>query len=57
MGRLARVGEQVRRVDLWPGAEDVGCVVVLPGGEAGVLLSWWNAEDHSEWRWQVGGVL
>jgi hypothetical protein len=27
--------------------------VVLPGGEVGILLAWWNAEDGSEWRWQV----
>jgi hypothetical protein len=27
--------------------------VVLPGGEAGVLTAWWNAEDGSAWRWSV----
>ena len=27
--------------------------VLLPGGEVGVLLSWRNAADESEWRWQV----
>ena len=26
---------------------------VLPGGEVGALVSWWNAEDGGEWRWQV----
>ena len=20
----------------------------------GILLSWWNAADEGEWRWQVG---
>ena len=27
--------------------------VLLPGGEVGILLSWWNAAGESEWRWQV----
>jgi hypothetical protein len=26
---------------------------MLPGGEVGILKSWWNAPDHKEWRWQV----
>jgi hypothetical protein len=39
--------------DGWPMAEDIGRLVILPGGEAGILMSWWHAEDHSEWRWQV----
>jgi hypothetical protein len=51
--RLRRRGEDVLREDIWPGAEDIGQVVLLPGGEVGRLLSWWNAEDHSEWRWQI----
>ncbi len=21
--------------------------------DVGRLMQWWNAEDHSEWRWQV----
>ena len=33
--------------------EDVGRLVLLPGGEVGTLLRWWNADDHSEWRWQI----
>ncbi len=28
-------------------------MVILPGREVGQLLQWWNAEDGSEWRWQV----
>jgi len=43
----------VSLVDRWPDAGDVGRLVLLPGGEAGVLRSWWHAEDHSEWRWHV----
>lgn len=53
MARLVIEGSAVRREEIWPVAEDAGQVVLLPGGEAGVLLSWWNAPDQSEWRWQV----
>ena len=53
MTRLWLDGEQVRREDRWPAAADRGNLVILPGGEVGTLLEWWNAEDGSEWRWQV----
>ena len=53
MARLTVQGESIRREDLWPTQEDLGRMVILPGGEVGQLLSWWNAEDGSEWRWQV----
>lgn len=53
MARLTVQGESIRREDLWPTQEDLGRLVILPGGEVGQLLSWWNAEDGSEWRWQV----
>ena len=53
IARLMIQGDQVTREDLWPGQEDIGRVVILPGGEVGTLVSWWNAEDGSEWRWQV----
>jgi hypothetical protein len=53
MARLRRAGEQITRVDLWPEAEDIGRPVILAGGEVGILRSWWNAADGSEWRWQV----
>jgi hypothetical protein len=23
------------------------------GGEVGTLLAWWDADDHSEWRWRM----
>lgn len=53
MARL-RVGDgEVTRHQVWPTEEDIGRLVILPGGEIGVLLSWWNADDHSEWRWTV----
>ena len=53
IARLTIQGDRIIREDLWPEAEDIGRVVILPGGEVGKLLSWWNAEDGSEWRWQV----
>ena len=53
MARLRMEGEQIKREDVWPTQSDIGQVVILPGGEVGKLISWWNAEDESEWRWQV----
>jgi hypothetical protein len=50
---LVREGDEVRLEDGWPQDEDIGRLVILPGGEAGVLRAWWHAEDRSEWRWQV----
>ena len=41
------------REDGWPDSGDIGRTVLLPGGEAGILKTWWNAEDGSEWRWSV----
>ena len=51
--RLTRRGNKIEREDIWPAEEDIGRLVLLPGGEVGTLLQWWNAADHSEWRWQV----
>ncbi|MBC7875764.1 MAG: hypothetical protein H7Y59_01220 [Anaerolineales bacterium] len=53
IARLTRKGNRVVRLDLWPTKKDIGQLVILPGGEVGVLMEWWNAEDGSEWRWQV----
>ena len=50
---LTRRGDEVVREDMWPGMEDTGAVVLLPGGEAGRLIEWHHAPDHSEWRWRV----
>jgi hypothetical protein len=44
---------EVRREDRWPTREDLGSLIILPGGEVGTLVEWWNAEDGSEWRWRV----
>lgn len=53
MARLTVHDARIARQDLWPDEGDTGRPVILPGGEVGILLSWWNAEDGSEWRWQV----
>jgi hypothetical protein len=53
MTRLTLDGDTVRREDRWPAADDIGAIVILPGGEAGVLTAWWNADDGSAWRWSV----
>ena len=51
MTRLERRGAAIVREDRWPSERDLGAVVILPGGEAGILRSWWNAADELEWRW------
>jgi hypothetical protein len=53
IARLIVRDRQIARQDLWPEEGDIGRPVILPGGEVGILLSWWNAEDGSEWRWRV----
>ena len=50
---LLRRGEEVALEDGWPTDDDLGRVVLLPGGESGVLTAWWHAEDRSEWRWSI----
>src|SRR5688500_17201381 len=49
--RLQRTGDRVTREDEWPSEGDVGLPVLLPGGETGILLAWWHAEDKNSWRW------
>ncbi len=53
MARLTIQGQDVRREDVWPSEEDLGRLVILPGGEIGKLVSWWHADDRSAWRWQL----
>ena len=53
IARLRRDADRVTREDLWPEPEDIGRPVILPGGEVGILMTWWNAPDGQEWRWQV----
>ena len=51
--RLAIRDGTVTREDRWPTESDLGALVILPGGEVGTLVAWWNAPDGSEWRWRV----
>jgi hypothetical protein len=53
MSRLTRRGSTLERTDRWPAEADLGSPVMLPGGEVGVLVSWWNSEDQQQWRWQL----
>ena len=53
MARLRCFDEKIEREDIWPEAEDIGRIILLAGGEAGVLRQWWHADDHSEWRWEI----
>ena len=53
IARLTVSGEKITREDVWPTSRDIDQLVILPGGEVGKLLTWWNADDGSEWRWQV----
>ena len=53
MARLTRQGDTIHREDTWPADSDIGRPVILPGGEVGILKSWWNAEDGSQWRWTL----
>jgi hypothetical protein len=53
MARLRVHHGIIVREDLWPDGVDIGRPVILPGGEVGILLSWWNSPDGSEWRWHV----
>lgn len=53
MTRLQRSGDSITREDRWPRESDLGALVILPGGEVGTLVQWWNAGDGSEWRWRV----
>jgi len=53
MTRLVIDGTRVLRSQLWPDDEDLGSVVLLPGGEAGVLQSWSTDADRSSWTWSL----
>ncbi len=51
--RLEKRGGSIVREDRFPADGDIGALVILPGGEVGTLVEWWNAADGSEWRWRV----
>ena len=50
---LRRLGSQIELQDRWPDDDDLLRIVLLPGGEAGVLTAWWHAQDRSAWRWSL----
>jgi hypothetical protein len=53
MSFLVRRDREITLEDGWPTEADLGRLVILPGGEAGILQKWWHAEDNGEWRWGV----
>ncbi len=53
ISRLTVDDLRIVRENVWPGEGDLGLPVILPGGEVGVLRTWWNADDHSAWRWTI----
>lgn len=53
IARLTLSGGAVLRENIWPTESDLGSPVILPGGEIGLLTSWWNEDDGSAWRWTI----
>lgn len=53
MARLQIKDKTITREDIWPTAADYGTLVILAGGEVGILQQWWNDAQYQEWRWQV----
>jgi hypothetical protein len=53
MSKLTVDGLRVLRENLWPTDDELGLPVILPGGEAGILRSWWNDDERRSWRWTV----
>jgi hypothetical protein len=50
---LVRDGDRITLEDGWPTDDDLGRLVILPGGEAATLTAWWNADDRRSWRWSI----
>ncbi len=53
MTRLCRQGEKITREDIWPTEADYGKLVIVAGGEVGVLQKWWNDASQQQWRWSL----
>ena len=53
MARLTMRDGTLTREDFWPTERDYGTPVILAGGEIGILKQWWNAQDETQWRWQL----
>jgi hypothetical protein len=45
---LHRNGNSIQRHDIWPDETHHGLPILLPGGEVGILQSWWHAADKNE---------
>src|SRR3954466_2081330 len=54
MTRLVIDGTRVLRSQVWPAEEDLGSVVLLPGGEAGGLRGWAPHPDPPSGRGLLG---
>lgn len=44
---------ELHREEIWPDDSLLGLVVLIAGGEAGVLQRWEHSPDRSWWRWVV----
>jgi hypothetical protein len=53
MSEITLSGSKISRTEVWPTDEHNGLVVILPGGEAGVLKQWHTADDKKSWRWTL----
>jgi hypothetical protein len=53
MARLRIDGLRISREEVWPTEREHGMVVILCGGEAGILRAWSNDGERSEWRWRL----
>lgn len=53
MTRLFVDGVRVVRASTWPDDADIGSVVLLAGGEAGILRSWSNNLERTSWTWAL----
>lgn len=53
MARLFVDGVRVVRATAWPEDVDVGSVVLLAGGEAGILRAWSNDPERTRWTWSL----
>jgi hypothetical protein len=53
MSVLRLDGDKLSMRGEWLTDEHLDLVVILPGGEAGILKSWEHADDHSWWKWTV----
>ena len=52
-GALVIDGTRVILSQLGPDEAVLGSVVLLPGGEAGVLRSWATDPDRASWTWSL----